>query len=76
LGGVNISDKTFTIGHASLKWGMFLQSVIDFTIIAFSIFLVVKALNSLTKKHEDKPAELSTQEKLLTEIRDLLKNSK
>jgi Large-conductance mechanosensitive channel len=61
---------------AVLKYGLFLQNVIDFLIIAFCIFLVVKGINSLKKKEEPAPAAPAgpTQEELLTEIRDLLKN--
>lgn len=73
LGGINIADKSITIGHAVIKWGMFLQSIIDFTIIAFSIFIVIKALNSLQKKQQEAPAKPSDEVLLLTEIRDLLK---
>lgn len=76
LGGINIADKSFTLGQAVVKWGAFLQSIIDFTIIAFSIFIVVKLINSLQKKPPAKPAEMTTQEKLLTEIRDLLREKK
>lgn len=72
LGGINIADKSVTIGQATVKWGMFLQTVIDFTIIAFSIFLVVKGLNRLTRKENAVPPPPTTQEKLLMEIRDLL----
>lgn len=72
LGGINISDKSFTIGQAVVKWGMFLQTIIDFTIIAFAIFLAVKAINTLQKKEEAK-AKPSDEVILLTEIRDLLK---
>lgn len=75
LGGVNISSKTLTLGNAVIKWGLFLQSIVDFTIIAFSIFLVIKVLYSLKIKEAEKPPALTTQEKLLTEIRDLLKKS-
>lgn len=75
LGGVNISSKTLTLGSAVIKWGLFLQSIVDFTIIAFSIFLVLKVLYSLKIKEAEKPPVLTTQEKLLTEIRDLLKKS-
>jgi large conductance mechanosensitive channel len=77
LGGINISDKTFTLGQAIVKWGMFLQSIIDFTIIAFSIFIAVKFINSLQKKEEVVPESprLSQEEILLTEIRDLLKKN-
>lgn len=73
IGGINITSKTATIGHAVIKWGMFLQNVIDFTIIAFCIFMIIKMLNVLQiKKKEAAAAKLTTQEVLLTEIRDLL----
>lgn len=76
LGGVDISGKTFTLGHAVVKWGLFLQSIIDFTLIAFAIFVVIKFLNTLqAKKEESKPAEQSDEVKLLTEIRDVLKQT-
>jgi len=73
LGGVNITDKTLVIGHAVIKWGLFLQSVIDFTIIAFSIFIVIKALSKLQKK-EPESSKPSEEVVLLTQIRDLLRN--
>jgi large conductance mechanosensitive channel len=57
-----------------LKWGAFLQKVIDFIIIAICLFLVIKAVNRMQKKKEEAPSEPSASEKLLTEIRDLLKN--
>lgn len=74
LGGINISNKSFTIGQAVVKWGSFLQTIIDFTIIAFSIFVAIKFINLLQKKEEAAPPKLSREEILLTEIRDLLKN--
>lgn len=61
----------------AIQIGNFIQSVIDFLIIAFVIFLVVKLMNRLKKKEEDKkaePAPVPREEVLLTEIRDLLKN--
>lgn len=70
LGGVNVASKSFTLGQAVIKWGLFLQSVIDFSLIAFSIFLVVKLINLLYKKEDPKPTK---EEMLLTEIRDELK---
>ena len=74
LGGVNIADKSFHFGNAIIKWGLFLQTIVDFTIIAFSIFAVIKLINILQhKKKEEKTSDLTLQEKLLTEIRDLLK---
>lgn len=80
-GGVNFSDKSFILKAAEganpevvIKYGAFLQSVVDFTIIAFSIFMMIKALNAVHKKKDTAPAtEPTTQEKLLAEIRDLLK---
>jgi large conductance mechanosensitive channel len=67
--------KAKEAGAPVLAYGAFIQSVIDFIIIAFCIFLLIKFMNRLIRKKEEAPAppELSTQEKLLTEIRDLLK---
>lgn len=73
LGGIDISGKTFTLGHAVVKWGLLLQSIIDFTIISFSIFLAIQFLNTLQTKKEEKPPTQTEEVKLLTEIRDLLK---
>lgn len=75
LGGIDITSKVFKVGDAAVKWGAFLQSVIDFTIIAFAIFIVVKLINLLNRKEEEKPAPPSNEEVLLTEIRDLLKQN-
>ncbi len=84
---VNLTnDETYATLHAAqeagvstLSYGQFIQNIIDFLIIAFCIFLMIKAINKLTKKKEEAPApapapEPSAEEKLLTEIRDLLKN--
>lgn len=83
LGGVDFSDLSLTLKEASgdvaavtLKYGVFINTVIDFIIIAFAIFMVIKAMNSMKKKEEEKPAappEPPADVKLLTEIRDLLK---
>ena len=62
-------------GAASLNYGMFIDTVINFLIVAFAVFMLIKGMNSLKKKEEAKPAEPpkpSAQEQLLTEIRDLL----
>jgi len=53
LGGINFSEQAFTVGAAIIKWGAFVQTVIDFVIIAFVIFLIVKAAN---KAKKDEPA--------------------
>jgi large conductance mechanosensitive channel len=80
LGGVDFSGLTITLQEASeevaavtLNWGVFVQTVIDFLIIAFAIFLVIKAMNAAKKKEEEAPAEPPKQEVLLTEIRDALR---
>ena len=58
----------------SINYGQFINHVISFLVIAFSIFMVVRSINRLRKQEEGKPAEPSRQEVLLEEIRDLLKN--
>lgn len=82
IGGVNFSDLAFTLpalleGQAPVKvaYGKFLQTLIDFTIIAFVIFMVIKVINRLRRKEEAAPAAPtpSNEELLLREIRDLLK---
>ena len=76
LGGVNITGKSFTVGDAVLKWGEFLQTIIDFTIISFSIFIAIKFMSLLKKQEEKQAIEPTREEALLTEIRDLLKENK
>lgn len=83
LGRVNFSDLAITIQKASgdvaavtLNYGKFIQTVIDFIIIAFAIFMVIKGINAMKKKEEEAPAKPpapSNEEVLLTEIRDALK---
>ena len=82
VGGVDFADLAITLQEASgdvaavtVNYGSFIQTVIDFVIIAFAIFMVVKAMNNLKKKEEaapPAPPKPSAEEKLLTEIRDLL----
>ena len=84
VGGIDFSNLAFTIKAAAgdipavvISYGKFIQTAVDFTIIAFAIFMVIKGINALKKKEEEapeEPPEPSTQEVLLTEIRDLLKN--
>jgi len=83
LGGVDFSDLAITLQQAqgevaavTMNYGVFIQTVVDFLIIAFAIFLVVKAMNSVQKKEEAAPAappKPSKEEELLTEIRDALR---
>ena len=74
LGGIDIADKTFKLGQSVVKWGSFLQAIIDFTIISFAIFVVVKVINLIQEKKEEGEVKLTREESLLTEIRDLLNN--
>lgn len=83
LGGVNFTDlkvvmkaATETVPAVTWNYGSFIQTLIDFLIIAFSVFLIIKAMNSAKKKEEAAPAPPpapSKEETLLSEIRDLLK---
>ena len=91
-GGVDFTDLKVTLKEAvvegetvvseavTLNYGQFIQDVVDFLIIAFCIFLMIKGIAKLSRKEEEAPAEPapepepSAEEKLLTEIRDLLKN--
>jgi large conductance mechanosensitive channel len=60
LGGLNFAELSFTVGEAVIKWGAFVQTVIDFVIIAFVIFLIIQAANKV-KKEEAVPAEATTK---------------
>lgn len=76
MGGVNFSGLQVTIGHAVIKYGAFLQNVVDFLIIAWVIFMMIKALNKVHKKKDDTVVVVagpSNEEVLLAEIRDLLR---
>ncbi|MEY3783820.1 MAG: hypothetical protein RLZZ230_142 [Candidatus Parcubacteria bacterium] len=80
LGGIDFSGLEYTIGDATFTYGVFIQSIVDFLIVALVIFMVVKALSHAQKKLEKekeveptKPAEPSDEVKLLREIRDSLK---
>jgi large conductance mechanosensitive channel len=83
LGGVDFSDLALTLKEAQgdvpavlLNYGTFVNTIIDFLIIGFAIFIVVKAANRMMKKEQEKPAAPPAppkEEVLLTEIRDILK---
>ena len=83
MGGVDFSDLKYVIQNAAdgvpevaIKYGVFVQTVVDFLIVALAIFVMVKVMNKLKKKEEEAPKkapEPSKEEVLLTEIRDLLK---
>ena len=76
-GGVDLTDLKVTLGPTELAYGVFLQSVVDFVIVAFCIFIAIKIIRSLERKEEQKPESQKTVEpteevKLLREIRDSL----
>lgn len=76
-GGIDFSGLTATVGDASINYGMFIQNIINFLLIALCLFFIIKGLNALKRKTEkekkEAPAEPSEEVKLLTEIRDSLK---
>ncbi|MDE6334030.1 MAG: large-conductance mechanosensitive channel protein MscL [Muribaculaceae bacterium] len=90
-GGANFSEFKFVLKQAvvdgttqdvitpevAITWGAFVQTVVDFLIIAFCIFMAIKVMNKMMRKKKEEPAPAApagpTQEELLTEIRDLLK---
>ena len=91
IGGVNFTDLKFTLPQveipgvetmaaATINYGNFIQTLLDFVIIAFCVFMLVKFINKLARKQKEEAAkptpkpEPSAEEKLLMEIRDLLKN--
>jgi len=86
VGGINFTGLKLVIKEASgtaeavaINYGNFIQTGVDFIIIAFAIFILIKGINKLRKKQDEKPAppkEPSGEEKLLTEIRDILKAKK
>ena len=83
MGGVDFSDKMLVIRQAAegvtaveIKYGLFINAVINFLIVAFAIFMVVKGINAMKKKEAAKPEPVhapTVEESLLTEIRDILK---
>ena len=75
---ISFADLSFTINGAVITYGNFIQAVLNFLIMAFVVFCMVKAINKLHRKQEEPaappaPPEPSNEEKLLAEIRDLLK---
>jgi large conductance mechanosensitive channel len=83
IGGVDFTDLAITLKAAAdgaeavtLNYGAFIQTIVDFLIVAFAIFVAIKVINTLKRKEEEAPAvppKPSNEELLLSEIRDLLK---
>ena len=81
IGGVDFSSLSFKIKDATIAYGLFIQNIVDFLIVAFTIFIVIKAVNKLMRKKEKKeeaaPAGPSEEVLLLTEIKnELVKQNK
>jgi len=73
LGGVSFENLTLTIGDAVVEYGLFIQAIVDFFIIAFAIFMFIKIFNHMKRKEDVvKEVEVDAQVELLTDIRDLL----
>jgi large conductance mechanosensitive channel len=83
IGGVDFSAYKWVLqaagpdgkGEVAIQFGAFLNTLIQFAIVAFAIFLVIKLMNRLIRKHEEAPAPPAADIVLLTEIRDLLKSN-
>lgn len=86
MGGINLADKKFVVKEAvldaagketspavAIEWGLFVTALIDFIIVAFVMFMIIKAMNKMKKPDPPAAPAGPTQEELLTQIRDLLK---
>lgn len=75
IGGIDFTGLSFKVGSAYVKYGNFMQNIINFLIIAFALFLLVKGINKLSHKEEPKKEEAKKSDEviLLEEIRDVLK---
>lgn len=73
IGRIDLSNLVFKVGDATFKYGSFLNAVINFLIISFVVFLLVKAVNKFTRKEKEEKPEAPTEVDYLKEIRDLLK---
>lgn len=85
IGGIDFTEFSYTLSEATaetvavtINYGLFVQQLVDFTIVAFAIFMVIRLFEKMKKKEEAAPSappEPSNEEKLLAEIRDLLKTN-
>lgn len=73
IGGVDFTALSLTVNEANIAYGNFIQALVNFLVIAFVIFLLIRQVKRFDKPKPTAPPEPSTEEKLLTEIRDLLK---
>jgi large conductance mechanosensitive channel len=70
------NDPAHKIAEVAISYGAFINTIITFIIIAFAIFMVIKGMNHLRRKHEEAPAAPPVEVALLTEIRDLLREKR
>lgn len=76
IGGINFENLMITVGTAEIRYGMFIQAIVNFLLISLVIFSIIKSINQFKKKEEEKPEEPEKPSEdivLLTEIRDLLR---
>ena len=79
LGGIDFTSLSFYAGNAVILYGNFIQAIVNFLVISFAMFLVVRSYNKLQKEEQEKPEtppEPPPEVVLLTEIRDLLKETR
>ncbi|TWT08123.1 large conductance mechanosensitive channel protein MscL [Planococcus sp. CPCC 101016] len=80
VGGISVENWSYTVNDVVLNYGLFIQSIIDFFIIAFSIFMVIRIFTTLKRKKdmpaEEEPEVLDKTQEILVEIRDLLNKEK
>ena len=76
IGGIDFSALSIQVGEAVILFGNFIQAIINFVIIASAVFLVIRSYNQLRSEEQSAPLKPSAEEKILAEIRDLLKERK
>ena len=76
IGGIDFSGISIQVGEAVILFGNFIQAIINFVIIASAMFLVIRSYNQLRSEEQSAPPKPSAEEKILAEIRDLLKERK
>lgn len=75
IGGIDFTALSWSVGEEQILYGNFIQAIVNFLLIAFALFMIVRTVNRLQREEEAEEASAtpSTEEKLLTEIRDLLR---
>ncbi len=74
MGGLDFTSLAVTVGEANIRYGEFIQALVNFLIVAFVIFMMLKAINKMRTAEQEAPEEVAADVALLGEIRDLLKN--